>query len=88
MRRAQLARTKAHRHLLVRRDKSASAWHHTTQVHLRLTHILEGYLKALDHLDEIISLIRGSQTTEEARTGLMERFELDELQANAILEMF
>jgi DNA gyrase subunit A len=50
-------------------------------------HILEGYLKALDHLDEIISLIRGSQTTEEARTGLMTRFELDEPQANAILEM-
>jgi DNA gyrase subunit A len=50
-------------------------------------HILEGYLKALDHLDEIITLIRGSQTTEEARTALMTRFELDELQANAILEM-
>lgn len=50
-------------------------------------HILEGYLIALDNLDEVIALIRGSQTTEEARTGLMERFELSEIQAKAILEM-
>ncbi len=50
-------------------------------------HILEGYLKALKHLDEIIKLIRAAQTTDEARQGLMERFSLSELQANAILEM-
>ncbi len=50
-------------------------------------HILEGYLKALDNLDAIIKLIRAAETTEEARTGLMKKFDLDELQANAILEM-
>ncbi len=50
-------------------------------------HILEGLLIALDHLDEVIALIRGSQTVEEARTGLMERFELSEIQARAILDM-
>lgn len=50
-------------------------------------HILEGYLKALDHLDEVIKIIRNAATTEEARTGLITRFELSEPQANAILEM-
>ncbi len=50
-------------------------------------HILEGILIALDHLDEVINLIRGSKTVEEARTGLMERFALSEIQAKAILEM-
>ena len=50
-------------------------------------HILEGLLIALDNLDEVIALIRGSQTPEEARIGLMERFELSEVQARAILDM-
>lgn len=50
-------------------------------------HILQGYLIALDHLDEVISLIRGSQDPEAARNGLMERFELSEIQARAILDM-
>lgn len=50
-------------------------------------HILEGYLIALDHLDEVIKLIRASATPEEARTGLMEKFELSEIQARAILDM-
>jgi DNA gyrase subunit A len=50
-------------------------------------HILEGLLIALDHLDEVIALIRGSATVEDARNGLMERFELSERQARAILEM-
>lgn len=50
-------------------------------------HILEGLLIALDHLDEVIKLIRGSQTAEIARSGLMERFELSEIQAKAILDM-
>ena len=50
-------------------------------------HILEGLLIALDHLDEVIALIRGSKTVEEARNGLMERFELSEIQARAILDM-
>ena len=50
-------------------------------------HILEGILIALDHLDEVIALIRGSKNAEEARTGLMTKFELSELQARAILDM-
>lgn len=50
-------------------------------------HILQGYLIALDHLDEVISLIRSSQDPEAARNGLMERFELSEIQARAILDM-
>ena len=50
-------------------------------------HILRGYLKALDALDEVIALIRASATVEEARSGLMALLELDELQATAILDM-
>jgi len=50
-------------------------------------HILEGLLKALDHIDEVIALIRGSRTPEEAKDGLMEQFGFSEIQAKAILEM-
>ena len=50
-------------------------------------HILEGLRIALDHIDEIIALIRGSQTTDIAREGLMTKFELTEKQAQAILDM-
>jgi len=50
-------------------------------------HVLEGLLIALDHLDEVIALIRASRTPEEAREGLMSKFELSEIQAKAILEM-
>lgn len=50
-------------------------------------HILEGYIIALDNIDEIIKLIRGSRDPEIAKTGLMERFKLSEIQAKAILEM-
>lgn len=50
-------------------------------------HILQGLLIALDHLDEVISLIRNSKTPEEAKDGLMEKFGLSEIQAKAILEM-
>lgn len=50
-------------------------------------HILEGLRIALDHLDEVIALIRASQTTEIARDGLMERFGLSHEQAQAILDM-
>ncbi|PZD96638.1 DNA gyrase subunit A [Paenibacillus sambharensis] len=50
-------------------------------------HILEGLRIALDHLDEVIALIRSSRTTEEAREGLIERFELTHDQAQAILDM-
>jgi DNA gyrase subunit A len=50
-------------------------------------HVLEGYLKALDNLDAVIALIRGSADVEEARTGLQEQFELSEIQAQAILDL-
>jgi DNA gyrase subunit A len=50
-------------------------------------HILEGFLKALQHLDAIIKLIRTSKTPPEARQGLMARFEFTERQAQAILEL-
>ncbi|NMO94171.1 DNA gyrase subunit A [Paenibacillus lemnae] len=50
-------------------------------------HILEGLRIALDHLDEVIALIRASQTTEAAREGLIERFGLSHEQAQAILDM-
>lgn len=53
----------------------------------RRAHILEGYLIALDNLDEVIALIRASKDPEIAKTGLMERFKLTEIQAKAILEM-
>ncbi|MGN8069794.1 DNA gyrase subunit A [Mucilaginibacter sp. 22184] len=50
-------------------------------------HILEGLLIALDHLDEVIRLIRASQTPDEAREGLMSQFGLTDIQARAILDM-
>ncbi|MBO4774640.1 MAG: DNA gyrase subunit A [Bacteroidales bacterium] len=50
-------------------------------------HILEGLLKALDIIDEIIALIRASKTVDEARNGLMERWQFSEIQASAIVEM-
>jgi DNA gyrase subunit A len=50
-------------------------------------HIFRGYVKALDALDEVIALIRRSQTTEEARDGLKELLEIDDEQARAILDM-
>ena len=50
-------------------------------------HILRGYLKALDALDEVIALIRASATVDDARTGLMGLLDIDELQATAILDM-
>ena len=50
-------------------------------------HILEGLIIALDNLDEVIALIRGSKTPEDARNGLMKTFKLSELQSRAILDM-
>ncbi len=50
-------------------------------------HILEGILKALDHLDEVIATIRASQTPSEARENLIGRFALSDVQAQAILDM-
>jgi DNA gyrase subunit A len=50
-------------------------------------HILEGLKRAIDVLDDVIKLIRGSKTTEEAKLGLQKKFEFSELQAQAILDM-
>jgi DNA gyrase subunit A len=50
-------------------------------------HILRGYLKALDALDAVIALIRGSATVDDARTGLQQLLDIDEIQATAILDM-
>lgn len=53
----------------------------------RRAHILEGYLIALDNLDEVINLIRNSKDPDEAREGLISKFSLSEIQAKAILDM-
>ncbi|WP_082093374.1 DNA gyrase subunit A [Demequina sediminicola] len=53
----------------------------------REAHILRGYVKALDALDEVIALIRRSPTVDEAREGLIELLDIDEIQANAILNL-
>lgn len=50
-------------------------------------HILQGLLIALDHIDEVISIIRGSRTTQEAKEKLMERFALSDAQSQAIVDM-
>jgi len=71
-----------HRHdVVVRRTK-----YELDQAKKR-AHILEGLLIALDHLDEVIKLIRGSQTPEIAREGLISQFGLSEVQARAILDL-
>lgn len=54
---------------------------------LNRAHIVEGFLKALDSIDEVISIIRSSQTTNEAKERLVARFEFTEVQVNAIIEM-
>ncbi|MEA3443562.1 MAG: DNA topoisomerase (ATP-hydrolyzing), partial [Bacteroidota bacterium] len=71
-----------HRHdVVVRRTK------YDLEQAEKKAHILEGLLIALDHLDEVIALIRASKTVEDARNGLMSSFELSELQARAILDL-
>lgn len=50
-------------------------------------HVLAGYLVALDHLDEVVRLIRQSSSREEAKTGLMQTYQLTERQSNAILDL-
>ncbi len=54
---------------------------------LARAHILEGLRIALDHIDEVIKLIRASKNTAEAKEGLMNNFNLSEKQAQAILDM-
>lgn len=50
-------------------------------------HLLEGYLKALDHLDEVVKIIRGSDSREEAKRELISRYEFTDRQASAVLEL-
>lgn len=69
------------REVIVRRSK------HELKGLERRVHVLEGLLIALDHIDAIIALIRASRDRDTARTGLMERFELSYVQAQAILEL-
>ncbi len=69
------------REVIVRRAK------HELRALERSVHRLEGLLIALDHLDEVIALIRASTNRDTARTGLMERFELTHIQAQAILDL-
>ena len=72
----------AHRHeVVVRRTE-----YELRQAEKR-AHVLEGLLIAIDNLDAVIKLIRGSATPEEARNGLMTEFKLSEIQAKAILDM-
>ncbi len=54
---------------------------------LARAHIVEGLLKALDNIDRVIEIIRGSETVEEAKAGLIKEFDLSEIQAHHILEM-
>src|SRR4029079_19061232 len=54
---------------------------------VRRAHVLEGYLIALDNIDAVIETIHGSASTDEARSALIEKFSLSEIQAQAILDM-
>src|ERR671930_683835 len=69
------------REVIVRRSK------HELRALERRVHVLEGLLVALDHMDAVIELIRGSRDRDTARTGLIKRFELTHVQAQAILEL-
>jgi DNA gyrase subunit A len=69
------------REVVIRRSKDE------LQKKERRAHVLEGYLKALDVLDEIIALIRAAADADTARTQLMEHFEFTEIQASAILDL-
>ena len=69
------------REIVTRRSK------HELRQNEKRAHVLQGYLIALDNLDAVIALIRGSDDTDSARTGLMTQFELSEIQAQAILDL-
>jgi DNA gyrase subunit A len=72
----------AHRKLVVTRR----AQHDLAKAKER-AHLLEGYRIALDNIDEVIEIVRGSQTTDEAKTRLSKRFKLSDVQAQAIVDM-
>jgi DNA gyrase subunit A len=69
------------REIVIRRSK------HELRKAEERAHVLQGYLIALEHLDAVIALIRAAANTDEARTQLMERFDLSEVQAQAILDL-
>ena len=71
-----------HRHIVIRRRTE-----YDLNKALDREHILVGLKKALDHIDEIIKLIKASKTVDDARKNLMDKFKFSERQANAILEM-
>jgi DNA gyrase subunit A len=60
---------------------------HELRQHEKRVHVLQGYLIALDNLDEVIALIRAAADTDAAREALMSRFDLSEIQAQAILDL-
>jgi len=76
-----------HEYLRYQRDVVTRRSKHELRRAEERAHVLQGYLIALDNLDEVIALIRGSADTDAARTGLMERFGLSEIQAQAILDL-
>ncbi len=93
-----IALVKGRPHLLNLKDLIVYYVEHRHEIVIRRTkyrlneaekraHILEGLIIALDNIDEVIILIRASKTPEEAKNGLIERFELSEVQAKAILDM-
>jgi len=74
-------------YLAHQRDVLTRRTRHRREKAAARAHVLEGLLIALDHLDEVIALIRSAQTADEARGQLMQRFELTEVQATAVLDM-
>jgi DNA gyrase subunit A len=76
-----------HEYLRYQRDVVTRRSKHELRQAEERAHVLQGYLTALDNLDEVIALIRGSADTDTARAGLMGRFDLSEIQAQAILDL-
>ena len=76
-----------HHYVLHQRDVVVRRTQHQLRKAEERAHVLEGLLVALDNLDEVIALIRASDDPESARNGLVEQFELTEVQAQAILDM-
>ncbi|MDQ2680032.1 MAG: DNA gyrase subunit A [Candidatus Eremiobacteraeota bacterium] len=74
-------------HILHRKDVIVKRTRYDLRKAEERAHLLEGYRIALDNIDAVIKLIRASQTTDDARQGLMAKFSLSELQANAIVDM-
>jgi DNA gyrase subunit A len=76
-----------HHYLDYQREVVTRRLKHELRQAEKRAHVLRGYLIALDNLDEVIALIRGAANTDEAREGLMSRFDLSEIQAQAILDL-